>query len=212
MSGQMKRKYNSLNRRKRSEHAREVIAEAAKKLFASRGFESVTIEEIAGKAGKPLPTVYALFKSKKGILKEVIERALFGQGYEALVQQTREITHPVERLRAVAKIARNVYDSEHAELNLFRGAAVLGPEFADLERDREQRRFERQEANIKRLAASKALRPGISPAMARDILWALTGWEPYRLLVVEKKWSSERYQKWLGDLLIGALLRAPHDD
>jgi AcrR family transcriptional regulator len=175
-------------------------------LFASRGFESVTIEEIAGKAGKPLPTVYALFKSKRGILMEVMEQALFGQEYTALVQQTKGMTHPAERLRGVARIARNVYDSERSEMSLLRGAVLVGPEFAELEREREQRRFERQEPNIERLAAGKALRAGISVATARDILWALTGREPYQLLVVERKWSSDRYEKWLGDLLIGALL------
>lgn len=184
------------------------VAEAAKKLFASRGFASVTIDEIAEKAGRPLPTVYALFQSKKGILKEVVERALFGQHYEALVQRTKEITHPVERLRGVAKIARTVYDSERAEMNLLRGAVLVGPEFADLEREMEQRRFERQETNIKRLVIAKALRAGISVPAARDIMWALTGRESYRLLVVERKWSSDRYEKWLGDLLISALLSA----
>lgn len=204
----MKRKYNSSNRRKRSEQTRGEVAEAAKELFASRGFASVTIDEIAGKAGRPLPTVYALFQSKKGILKEVVERALFGQQYEALVQRTKEITHPAERLRGVAKIARTVYDSERTEMNLLRGAVLVGPEFAELEREIEQRRFERQETNIKRLAIAKALRAGISVPAARDILWALTGRESYRLLVVERKWSSDRYEQWLGDLLISALLSA----
>jgi AcrR family transcriptional regulator len=206
MTRHTKREYNSRNRRKRAEQTREVIAEAAKGLFASRGFESVTIEEIAGRAGKPLPTVYALFKSKKGILRAVIERALFGKEYAALVAQTKEITKPVERLRGVAKIARKVYDSERAEMSLLRGAVLVGPEFAELERQREWRRFKRQGVNIRQLAAQKSLRAGISAAMARDILWALTGREPYRLLVIEKKWSSDRYEKWLGDLLIRALL------
>lgn len=206
MTRQMKRKYNSSNRRKKSEQTRGEVAEAAKELFAKRGFASVTIDEIAEKAGKPLPTVYALFQSKKGILKEVVERALFGQQYEALVQRTQEITHPVERLRGVAKIARTVYDSERAEMNLLRGAVLVGPEFAELEREMEERRFERQETNIKRLAIAKALRAGISVPAARDILWALTGRESYRLLVAERKWSSDRYEKWLGDLLIRALL------
>lgn len=204
----MKRKYNSSNRREKSEQTRGEVAEAAKELFARRGFASVTIDEIAEKAGKPLPTVYALFQSKKGILKEVVEQALFGQQYEALVQRTKEITHSVERLRGVAKIARTVYDSERAEMDLLRGAVVVGPEFAELEREIELRRFERQETNIKRLAIAKALRAGISVPAARDILWALTGRESYRLLVVERKWSSDRYEKWLGDLLIRALLSA----
>jgi hypothetical protein len=37
----------------------------------------------------------------------------------------------------------------------------------------------------------------------------LTGREPYRLLVVEKKWSPDRSEKWLGDLLIQALIEKP---
>ena len=125
----MKRKYNSQNRRNKAAQTRETIAEAAKELFARRGYESVTIEEIAVKAGVPVPTVYGLFKSKKGILKEVIERALFGREYEALIQQTKQIRHPLQRLRGVAKIARSVYDSERAGMNLLRGAVVVAPEF-----------------------------------------------------------------------------------
>jgi len=205
----MKRKYNSQNRRNKAAQTRETIAEAAKELFARRGYESVTIEEIAVKAGVPVPTVYGLFKSKKGILKEVIERALFGREYEALIQQTKQIRHPLQRLRGVAKIARSVYDSERAGMNLLRGAVVVAPEFGELEREREQRRFERQSVTLEQLSAAKALRPGISLTTARDILWALTGREPYRLLVVEKNWSPDRYAKWLGDLLIQALIEKP---
>jgi hypothetical protein len=115
-----------------------------------------------------------------------MERALFGREYEALVQQTREITQPFERLRGVAKIARNVYDSERAEMNLLRSAAVVGPEFVELEREREGRRFERQSVTLDQLAAAKALRTGLSSSAAREILWALSCREPYRLLVVER--------------------------
>jgi AcrR family transcriptional regulator len=206
MTRPIKRKYNSLNRRRRAAETRATITEAAKELFTSRGFESTTIDEIAEKAGVPVPTVYGLFKSKKGILQEMMERALFGREYEALVQQAREITQPFERLRGVAKIARNVYDSERAEMNLLRSAAVVGPEFVELERERERRRFERQSVTLDQLAAAKALRTGLSSSTAREILWALSCREPYRLLVVERKWSPDRYEKWLGDLLIQALL------
>jgi AcrR family transcriptional regulator len=207
MTRSVKRKYNSLNRRRKAAETRETIAQAAKALFARRGFESATLEEIAEKAGVPLPTVYGLFKSKKGILKEVMERAMFGREYATLVQQTKEIAHPEERLRGVAKITRSVYDTEREEMNLLRGAVVVAPEFAELEREREQRRFERQLVNLKLLAAAKALRKDLTVGTARDVLWALTGREPYRLLVIEKKWSPDQYEKWLGDLLIQALLK-----
>ena len=184
-----------------------MIVQAAKELFAERGFESATLEEIANKAGVPLPTVYGMFKSKKGILKEVMERALFGRQYTALVRQTKEIAHPKERLRGVARITRSVYDSEREEMGLLRGATVVAPEFAELEREREKRRFERQSVTLELLAAAQALREDLTVRTAREVLWTLTGREPYRLLVIEKRWSPERYESWLGDLLIRALLR-----
>jgi AcrR family transcriptional regulator len=207
MTRRAKRKYNTSNRRKKASETRVTIAQAAKELFTKRGFESATLEEIANKAGVPLPTVYGMFKSKKGILKEVMERALFGRQYTALVRQTKAIAHPEERLRGVASITRNVYDSEREEMGLLRGATVVAPEFAELEREREQRRFERQSVTLKLLAAARALREDLTVRTAREVLWALTGREPYRLLVIEKRWSSERYERWLGDLLIRALLR-----
>lgn len=196
-----------MNRRQKASETRATIAQAAKDLFITRGFELATLEEIAQKAGVPLPTVYGIFKSKKGILKEVMERALFGREYTALVQQTRENAHPEERLRGVAKIARNVYDSEREEMDLLRGATVVAPEFAALEREREQRRFERQAVTLELLAEADALREDLTVRTAREVLWALTGREPYRLLVIEKKWSPDKYENWLGDLLIRQFLR-----
>ena len=206
MTRRAKRKYNSSNRREKASETRATIAQAAKELFTERGFESATLEEIAKKAGVPLPTVYGIFKSKKGLLKEVMERVLFGRQYTALVRETKKIAHPEERLRGVAKITRNVYDSEREEMNLLRGATVVAPEFAVLEREREQRRFERQSVTLELLADAKALREDLTVRTAREVLWALTGREPYRLLVIEKKWSPDRYENWLGELLIRALL------
>ena len=206
MTRRAKRKYNSSNRREKASETRATIAQAAKELFTERGFESATLEEIAKKAGVPLPTVYGIFKSKKGLLKEVMERVLFGRQYTALVRETKKIAHPEERLRGVAKITRNVYDSEREEMNLLRGATVVAPEFAELEREREQRRFERQSVTLELLADAKALREDLTVRTAREVLWALTGREPYRLLVIEKKWSPDRYENWLGELLIRALL------
>jgi len=52
------------------------------------------------------------------------------------------------------------------------------------------------------------LRSGLDAAGARDVLWALTGSELYRMLVVERGWSSDRYQWCLADTLIAGLLVA----
>ena len=42
--------------------------------------------------------------------------------------------------------------------------------------------------------------------MARDILWTLTSYDIHRRLVVERNWTSDRYEQWLGDTLVATLL------
>jgi len=91
-------------------------------------------------------------------------------------------------------------------MNLFRGAVVLAPEFKELEKEREMRRYSRQEVTIKAMVREKSLAKGLSEAKARDILWAFTGRDMYRMLVVEQGWASEEYEKWLAQLLINNLM------
>ena len=59
-------------------------------------------------------------------------------------------------------------------------------------------------------SASSAIRPELDVAQARDILWSLTSGELYRMLVLERKWAAEEYERWLGALLAAALLKSVH--
>ena len=46
----------------------------------------------------------------------------------------------------------------------------------------------------------------LSVNKARDVLWAFTGRDLYRMLVVEQGWASEEYEKWLAQLLANTLI------
>jgi hypothetical protein len=87
-----------------------------------------------------------------------------------------------------------------------RGAGVVAPEFAELEKKRESHRYAAQESMIDFLGRSGRLRPGVNKQAARDILWALTGRELYRMLVRERGWTSQNYEDWLGETLTTSLL------
>jgi hypothetical protein len=41
---------------------------------------------------------------------------------------------------------------------------------------------------------------------ARDLFWTLTARDIYRMLVIERKWSSDRYEKWLSEAIVSALV------
>jgi hypothetical protein len=59
---------------------------------------------------------------------------------------------------------------------------------------------------ITSLRDARCLRPELDHRTARDILWMLTGRDVYRMLVLERGWTSQKYQDWLADILVHSLL------
>jgi AcrR family transcriptional regulator len=206
MSKVKKRSYNSESRNAQAAQTKKRVLEAAKNLFESEGFEYATIEKIAKVADVAIPTVYSLFQSKRGILRALMDEVFPKEKFEALVEKSRKAKSPEERLLYSAKIARQMYDAERAQMEVFRGASVLSPEFKELEKEREMRRHERQEATINIMAEENSLAMGMSVERARDILWVFTGRDIYRMLVIEQEWSPEEYEKWLAELLANTLI------
>lgn len=209
MSKSKKRPYRSVTRKTQAEQTRMRILGIAKTLFESEGFEHVTIEKIAQAAGVSIPTIYSLFQSKRGVLRALMDEALPRDQFDALVEKSIQEKSPTMRLHFSAKIARQMYDAEKTQMDIFRGAAVIAPEFKELEREREMRRYDRQEVTIKAMAEEQSLRADLSVKKARDILWAFTGRDLYRMLVVEQGWTSDDYEKWLAQMLANTLVGDP---
>jgi AcrR family transcriptional regulator len=209
MTKARKRAYLSPIRQQRADETRLQIVDAARTLFLTNGYDETTIDAIAAEAGVAAQTVYAVFHSKRGILAAIIDRARFGSAYQEIVRQAQDTTEPVERLRLIAKLTRQICEAEQAEATLLSGAGVVAPELAKLGQAQESRRFDLQGANVKLLLASGRLRDDLNEDKARDILWALTGRELYTMLVGERSWTSNEYESWLANLLISALLKTP---
>ena len=210
MAKKIVRSYYSLVRQRQADETRARIAAAARQLILNKGYEVATIEAIAREAGVATPTVYAVFGSKRRILTELVDRAAFGPAYQALVAEVKELFDPVARLRFSARIARQVYDAERTEFDLLRKAGVVIPELAAIEHEKECGRYEGQAPTIALLVQSGQLLSGLDEKEARDIFWTLTARDIYRMLVIERKWSSDRYEKWLSDAIVSALVIQKH--
>ena len=82
---------------------REKLIEVARQLFAHKGIENTTMNDIANASDKGRRTIYTYFKNKKEIYNAVIE-----QESEQMVSQLREILQlnisPVEKLRRLLEI------------------------------------------------------------------------------------------------------------
>lgn len=206
MSNIKKRVYFSVSRNAQALQTKKRILIAAKTLFESEGFAYVTIEKIAQAADVATPTIYALFQSKRGVLHALMDEVLPTEQFEALVASSKQAKSPQVRLHFSAKIARQMYDAERAQMNIFEGASVLAPEFKELEKERERRRYNRQEVTIKAMVEEKSLNTSLTITKARDILWAFTGRDLYRMLVMEQGWTSDAYEEWVTQMLVNALV------
>ncbi len=203
---QEKRAYHSKSRGIQAARTRSRILCAAKTLFQSEGFDRVTIGRIAKEAEVATPTLYALFKSKRGVLQALMDEALPVTQFEALVEAGRQEKCPKRRLKITAQLARQLYDNERELMDILRGASVVAPEFKELEQERESRRYARQEESVRALMEENVLAKGLTLAKARDLFWAFTGRDLYRMLTIERGWTSDEYERWLSQLLISSLL------
>ncbi|HEX9273559.1 MAG TPA: TetR/AcrR family transcriptional regulator [Candidatus Binatia bacterium] len=201
-----KRLYKSLVRQRQAGDTRLRIVEATRQLLQWEGYAGMTVEGIAQRAEVSAQSVYAIFKSKTGILTELLDQSTFGPDYEDAVRRALSASDPETRLRLAAPIARQIHDAQSATFDLLRGAGVVAPELAKLERQRERLRYERQERMITSLRDARRLRPALDYTTARDIFWMLTGRDVYRMLVRERGWSSQKYEDWLADTLVHSLL------
>ena len=196
-----KRVYDSPARQRQADETRERIANAARRLLEKTGYAGMTIPAVAKAAGVAVPTVYAIFGSKKGIVSELLDAARFGEAYQALFAQVMKLTDPLERLAFAPRFARQIYEAEVPVENLLRGAGMLAPELAAVEEERDCQRYDHQAMQIDGLQRAKLLRAGLSREAARDVLWSLTSRELYRMLVRERGWSGDQYVQWLKNVI-----------
>ncbi len=201
-----RRRYDARLRSERASGTRQRILDEARKLFTARGVDKVTISDIASGAGVSTPTLYALFQSKTGVLRAVVERSFFGARYAEIAKQAESARDAEEVLRMTASISRVILDTEREEIGLMRGVAALSPELKAIETELEDVRFRLQEARARLLVERAPVARQLGLARVRDILWMYTGRDVYRMLVLERGWSSDEYESWLADTLITALM------
>ena len=205
-SNEQKRPYRSQVRQRQAEETRRDILSAARSLFQSRGYAATTLDAIAEVALVSPKTIAAVFGSKRALIAEVINPKAFSTPVNLLLEEMRATKDPSRQLSLVAQIARQAYEPLVGEMELLRTAGAVAPELADVAQQVEARRRENQYRLIALLHAQALLRPDLSIEEATDIMWTLTSYELYRMLVVEQHWEPARYEIWLAKLLIQQLL------
>ena len=93
------------------------IQNVAAKLFASQGYHSTSIREIAGVLGINQATLYHYFKSKEEILFQLINGAL-DDAYKTLIEIRKADLPPVDRIKRVLRFYTQHYAGDQERLIL----------------------------------------------------------------------------------------------
>src|SRR4030065_1517079 len=90
------------HRKRQAQVTRNMIVAAAQALFLEQGYICTTIEVIAERAGVAVSTVYAIFGSKRGILRAIRDTWHERSHIREVVAHNKPSSDPVERLEQLA--------------------------------------------------------------------------------------------------------------
>src|SRR5262245_36454352 len=204
----VKRRYDSPLRRAQAEETRNRILDAALKLFATQGYAATSIASIAREAGVVPETIYATFRSKRGLVDGLAERAapagLVTGLHEALAARAGDPAAQLEHLAGFAAEFWNRNDELAAVFRLGTGDAEIGDFWTSRQAERRV-----MFGGFLEAWPRSVLRKGLNRDQATDLVWALASDELFHLLVRERGWTSRRYREWLARSLREAVLAKP---
>jgi AcrR family transcriptional regulator len=198
---------------------RRRLLRAAEEEFTERDYTAATVARIAARAGVTVQTLYLAWGSKRALLRAYLEAALAGSD---------ETSYPQAQPDMITEVLKDTLDDPHAIVGqisvlyrqiaeraalgwqLYRDAAGSDPEIAADWRALQALRHQTFTTLITRLPA-RSLRPGLTRAAAVDTAWAIASPDTYDLLVRNRGYSLDQYQKWVTTSLTTLLLRPEPD-
>ncbi|NMO51180.1 TetR/AcrR family transcriptional regulator [Actinoplanes sp. TBRC 11911] len=195
---------------RRAEYAeltRRAIVDAARRLFAERGFFATRVDEIAAEARVSPATVYAVSGGKQGLMGTLIDewtRAPIIAEYE---ERFARLEDPAEILRTLSFMTRTMRQDWGDVMRLALATAphdqAVAADFA-----LGTKRYRDGVGLVaRRLADLGALATDVDADEAADVLWYYFGYASLFTLVDDNHWTYDRAERWLARAASDALLR-----
>jgi AcrR family transcriptional regulator len=208
----VKKPYASALRATQAQATRRAIVDAAAALFIESGYGATSVDAIAEAGGVSRKTVFTSVGGKLETLKLALDWAITGDDAPVPVLERPHVQaalHEPDARRILRDFATNIVEVMGRTAALLRVLESAAGIDADLRALNDDLRAQRQ-LGMSFLAGvldqRGALRPEVTVDEAADVLWLLNDSAPYHRLVVEQRWSAERYESWLADTLVGLLI------
>jgi len=204
------RRYDASRRRAQARRTRQAIIDAARRRFLRDGYTATTIASIAADADSSPDTIYKSFGGKAGLLRAMCLDALSGTGSVPAEQRSDAMqaaeSDPAKLLRGLGTLTAEVAPRIAPLLLLLATAAESDPALAALQAELADARLARMTQVARTLAGKTPLREGRTVDETADIMWTYSSPELYRMIVLTRGWTPERYGEFVGESLVDALL------
>jgi AcrR family transcriptional regulator len=203
-----RRRYSSALREGQAAATRRAVLDAARELFLARGYAATTLEEIAARAGVSKPTVFSAVGNKQALLKQVRDIAIAGDDEPVAIRRrprTERIRAEPDRQRATGLLAEHLTEvaARYAPVfDLLRAAAANGEhEIRALWETEEQQRLTGARLWVDTLRGKPGPPLRDRPQSAVDAMWLYMAPDHYTRLVTQRRWTRQRYRRWLARLI-----------
>ncbi len=207
----VKRPYSSARREAQARETRRSILDAAAELFVASGYAATTIQAIADQAGVAVQTVYAVFGTKRALLRQLIESTITGDDEPEPV--TERVTarslaaepDPRRRAELDAALARLIAQRVAPIVRVAEEAAASDPELAAMMGAVRAARRDEMITSAAILAGPDGLR--LDQEEAAATLYVLYSPHVADMLLRDYGWPPERYEAWLARMILEAVIR-----
>lgn len=207
----VKRSYSSAKRQAQARETRRAIIDSAGELFVDNGYAATTLQAIAERAGVAVQTVYAVFGSKRELLRQLIETSITGDDEPLPITERTEAqavaAEPDRRRRAEldAALSRSITERVAPIVRVADEAAASDPELAAVMEAVKAARRDEMIASARIIAGSDGLR--VDDEEAAATLYVLYSPQVADMLMGDHGWSPERYEAWLARMILDTVIR-----
>ena len=170
-----------VSRAERALATRRRMLASARDLFIEQGYAGTTVEQIAADAGVAVQTVYYTFRTKGLLLRELVEVTAAGEEPAVPVMGrawAREMLSATSAQRVLALAVEHgtaIYERVSPLWPAVTAAAGADPDVTAYWQAVGAGRRDGQRQLVARLVGLDALRPGLDPERATDLVMALAG-------------------------------------
>jgi AcrR family transcriptional regulator len=193
---------------------RRRLLQAAEEEFTERGYTGATVARIADRAGVTVQTLYLAWGSKRALLRAYMDSVLAGDTDTAYPQALPNMIDAALKgtaddaqaiLRQVSLLYRQIAERASLGWQLYRDAAASDAEIATDWRALQDLRHQTFTTLINHLPP-RSLRAGLTRAAAADTAWAVASPDTYDMLVRNRGYTLDQYERWVTTSLIALLL------